>query len=474
MPIFTKRKHTSGLTLVVAAMLLIVGGCGPTREDAPGSPTTQPKDGAAQATIEQPVPTGYAAIRPVATGGAAIMPDGVATREMVAATAITMQATSVAYARSWVDRLELNGDSPEAEEALNRWKEAIRGVKSVRGSQLLMQIEPDGTRHPRPEDQYYGLIGTDERYDGLDTPEVSPRYYVAAHTRRGDFITSYDGREGYRTWTWMNDIFQPLPDTSASHAYWADDIDSTAFLHMLRPTRATYSYAGKRKLDGRSVVELVVKQGNYADGGMTGTHVFLDEATYLPYRLSFYPTSKTSRAATGGERTFTRLEINIPMSDADFRPPFGADTRIIHEPVQPGWTGYTIPAFASVVEAQKEAGVPLFTPGGTWEGEVPVWGFVEQDGKRVPIVSFMDGTILEGVYLPQITEDGTRFSMRASARLGEIESTSIKVGGLDAEWQTVNGTDLLRMVRDGTSIEIRASSQEEAIGIAEGLKPVGR
>jgi hypothetical protein len=30
------------------------------------------------------------------------------------------------------------------------------------------------------------------------------------------------------------------------------------------------------------------------------------------------------------------------------------------------------------------------------------------------------------------------------------------------------------MVRDGTWIEIRASSQEEAIGIAEGLKPVGR
>jgi hypothetical protein len=353
-----------------------------------------------------PVPTGDA---PLAIPGAQI------TREGIAVEATTARATQVAYAHNWVDMLELNGSDPEAEAALRRWQNALRGLKSISGSQVFMQVEPDGTRHVPSDggDLYWSGQGTEERYDSIDRGSEGMRYYVALHMPRGNLITSYDGKDAYRTWSWMkNDVFRPLPDKSAMNAYWTDDIGDVAFLHLLRPSPALYSFVGRKEIDGKALVELMVKSGNYSSGGMTGTRVFLDEQTNLPYRFVSYPTGEGSEKRPAFERTLSNTQINPSLTDADFRPDVGPDTWFVYAPVNTGRTGYSLPVYGSVAEAEKEAGTQLFAPVGKASGDLAVWGYVEKDSGRKAVISLENGTILQGAHLPRVTDGGYRFSRR--------------------------------------------------------------
>ncbi|HET9494925.1 MAG TPA: hypothetical protein VFR15_11905 [Chloroflexia bacterium] len=399
--------------------------------------------------------------------------------EAIDATATAQRAAQLANARDWVDRLELNGSSPEAEAALKQWQNALRGLKSISGNQVFMLIEPDGTRHapPAANDPYWNRQSTVERYDGVDmaAEEGRWRYYVALHTPTGDMITSYDGTHAYRTWSWMKeDVFRPLPDEYAQNGYWIDDTGDLAFANYLVPTSGIYSYAGRHEIDGQPVVELVVESGSYGNGGMTGTRVFLDEQTSLPYRFITYPDVEDRDKIPASERTFTHLQINPTLSDADFRPPLGPNTWFVYEPVNAGWTGYKLPVYGSVAEAEKEAGTPLFAPGGTVDGDIPAWGFVEKDNERKAVISLEDGTVLGGVHLPRVTDPGARFSLRAGTLLGQYDITKVDVNGIPAELWTESGgmTVRLRMIREGTEIEIRAASKEEALKVATSLQRV--
>lgn len=475
-------KDWNGARSSLAMSLLIMtgvalAGCG--QQGVPVGATPVSTAIASVAALPGAVGTavGQRGVGPVPTGGVPLtIPGAQATIQGSVAVATAQQATHVAYELNWVDRLKLNGSDPEAEAVLKRWQNALRGLKSISGSQVFMQIEPDGTRHALDSDKItnWDAQGTEERYAEIDRGSEGGRYYVALHMPTGDLITSYDGKDAYRTWTWMeNDVFRPLPDRSAKNAYWADDIDDMAFANKLVPKPSVYSFVGRREIDGRAVAELVVKSGNSGDGGSTGTHVFLDEQTNLPYRIVIYPTGGGSKKLPAFETTFTRVQINPPLSDAEFRPAMGPDTWSVYEPVNARWSGYDLPVYGSVEEAEKAAGTPIFAPGGKSIGEVPTWGFVEKSSGRKAVISLENGTILEGLHLPQVTNGGYRFSGRASTRLGEYETTKVEVGGIAAEvWAELGGKVVrLRMVREGTQIEITASSKEKALEVAASLQP---
>ena len=470
--------------LIMVSLMIVTGtvlaGCGQQNASVGGTPVSEssPSGEAFPDPLETEV--GQSGVGPVPTGDSPmILPGAQLTREGIIAIETSVQATQVAYAHTWVDRLELNANDPQAEAALKRWQNALRGLKSISGSQVFMQVEPDGTRHARSDDGdlYWSGQGTVERYGGINLGGEGIRYYVALHTSRGDLITSTDGKDAYRTWSWMkNDVFRPLPDRSAKNAYWTDDTGDVAFLHMLRPTPAVYSFVGRREVDGRPMVELVVKSGNYSSGGMTGTHLFLDEQTNLPYRFVIYPRGEGSEKRPAFERTFTNTQINPPLTDADFRPPLGPDTWFVYEPVNPGWTGYKLPVYGTAAEAEKEAGTQLFAPGGRVSGDLAVWGYVEKDSGRKAVISIENGTItiLQGVHLPQVTDGGYRFSLRGSSRLGEYETAKVDVNGISAEvWTEPGGNKVrLRMEREGTQIEISAPNKEKAMEVAQRLQPV--
>jgi hypothetical protein len=461
--------------VIVAAGAL--AGCGQQNGPEGGTPisTVSPK------ATDLPTPVGTAAMlpEPVPSGAVpVVVPGAVETKEaieVISATATARRAAQLANAHDWVDRLELNGSDPEAEATLKRWRDALRGLKSISGRQVFMLIDPDGTRREPSAawDRHWSAQGTDERYDDLVAGEEGGRYYVTLHTPRGDLITAYDGENAYRTWSWMKeDVFRPLPDGSAKNAYWIDDTGDVAFASFLVPTPAFYSYAGRHEIDGRAVVELVVESDSYGNGGMMGTRVFLDEKTNLPYRLITYPSVGDRQKLPAFERTFTGVQINPVLSDADFRPPLGPETWFVFEPVNSGWTGYKLPVYGSIAEAEKEAATPLFAPRGMIDGEVPAWGFVEKDKGRKAVISLENGTILEGVHLPRVTDPGARFSLRAGTLLGQYDVTRVDVNGIPAElWTEPGGYAVrLRMIREGTEIEIRAASKEEALKVAASLQ----
>jgi hypothetical protein len=198
------------------------------------------------------------------------------------------------------------------------------------------------------------------------------------------------------------------------NTYWSDDIDDHTLYVYLRPTQALYHLVGPRRLDGRDVIELIVANGNYLPQGLTGTQIFLDTATYLPYRVVIHPSDNipASQATGGLQRTFTTLEINGPVSAADFAADFPPGTITVYEQA---YMGPRLAEYPDLRTAAHAADFPLYAPGDLLDGLMASTSyaqyFVEIERRRSPVIALNNGAILEGRYLPvqdrEIAADAT-------------------------------------------------------------------
>jgi len=168
----------------------------------------------------------------------------------------------------------------------------------------------------------------------------------------------------------------------------------------LCPTQALYQLVGPRRIDGQDVIELVVAKGNFLPQGFTGTQIFLAAVTYLPYRVIIHPFDNISAGqATGGlQRTFSPVEINGPVIDADFPP----GTVTVYEQA---YMGPRLAEYPDLRTAAQAADFPLYAPPSLTGSTSYAQYFVEIEGRRSPVIALNNGAILEGRYLPVLHPD---------------------------------------------------------------------
>jgi len=292
-----------------------------------------------------------------------------------------------------------------ADEVLKRWTDAFTAIHTVRGSQTFGGLREDGTRVSIPD---LGMTGAP-----LTTEEVYERqgdhgrYHFVAHYAKGDVITTWDGKNAYRYIPVLRELYRPLPESYASGAYWIDDVDGISLLTFIRPLSASdlkfvrLEPAGTRPLDGRTVIDLVLHMDGRTgiEFGGDGTHIYLDAKTYLPYRvLSVQPSMVGTR--TAAERTMTKLEVNVGVTNTDFTLQLPADVVTIYE--QAHWAP-RIQTYTSLHDAAQQSGFPFYAPKGSQPKEIYAASTIEKDGKRSPVISFyLDHiNVTQGIYLPQ-------------------------------------------------------------------------
>src|SRR5437899_10158193 len=78
-----------------------------------------------------------------------------------------------------------------------------------------------------------------------------------------------------------------------------------------------YHWVGRRDLDRRKVVELAFDRWNGTPVDKYD-HIFIDEATYLPYRYVVHGKTFPDGKWGGYEATFTLSDFNVAMSAAEF------------------------------------------------------------------------------------------------------------------------------------------------------------
>jgi len=298
------------------------------------------------------------------------------------------------YARVQHDpRVALDSGSPQpptasADAVVARWKTAFAAVHTLRGRQAFALVHADGSAAAAPPSM--GLPTASDEVFELTGNSVG-RYRVDQQIAGGDLLTIWDGAHAYRYWSWLHEVYRPQPESQS--AYWMDDLDDLALPYFLRPASGGYNLVGPTQLDGRAVIELVVKGGHEGPAGLDGTRVWLDAAGYLPVRITVY----TPGAQVGLQRTFTDLRINTPPSDVDFAftPPPG--TRTVYEQA---YMAPHLATYKTLDEAAQAAEVPLFAPATLQTGDIYAQYVVEQDGRRSPVIALNQGAILEGRTLP--------------------------------------------------------------------------
>ncbi len=293
---------------------------------------------------------------------------------------------------------------------LARWQAAFGAVVTVRGRQEVVRVDSDGTPITANADAGARLL-TDEIYD-MHPRDMTARYRFTAHRPDGEVTTLWDGTHAYRYWAARHEVYRPQPENL--NTYWGDGIDDQAIYTFLQPAPSGYNLVGPRQIDGRAVIELVVATGNFGAQGMAGTKVFLDAATYLPYQVMTYPFGDMpgGQARGGLQRTFTALEINSPVTAADFAAGFPPGTITIYEQASgaPRLAGYP-----DLHTAAQAADFPLYAPvdmlNGLMDSTSYAQYFVEIEGRRSPVIALNNGAILEGRYLPvqdlEIAADAT-------------------------------------------------------------------
>jgi hypothetical protein len=289
---------------------------------------------------------------------------------------------------------------------LARWQAAFAAVVTVHGHQEALPVRADGT--PAGSDAGQGTpLTSDELYE-MHTLDMTARYRFTAHQPAGDVTTLWDGTHAYRYWAARHEVYRPQPENV--NTYWSDDIDDHTLYVYLRPTQALYKLVGPRRLDGREVIKLLVVKGNFAPQGLTGTQIFLDTATYLPYRVVIHPSDNIPAGqATGGlQRTFSPLEINGPVTAADFAADFPPDTVTVYEQA---YMGPRLAEYPDLRTAAQAADFPLYAPPSLTGSTIYAQYFVEIEGRRSPVIALNNGAILEGRYLPvqdlEIAADAT-------------------------------------------------------------------
>jgi hypothetical protein len=423
---------------------------------------------------------------PVLTNQAAVpSPQSTTIGQILPSPLVTVIPTSGPTATpNW--RKSVYADTPEGQAIVDRWQDVALTIQSIRGTQVFAKLSPDGTRQPPLSDTYFAAIGSDEWYDRLQTRDGKQvRYKVVFHNKRGDFTTLYDGKSAFRTWSWISEVYKPWPDSFASNAYWADDIDETAMLLYIFPAgtenanslydtiNTRYHLVGRKQLDGRNVIELSITNGQLAPNGLKGTEVFLDEASYLPYRFVFHSQrSDGSGGQIATEVTFSRLDINGAVGDSDFSLNLSPSTPII---VEPAYMAPEMPKYKTIQEAQTQTNLTLFEPADGIQGELGTAYFVEMNNTRSPAISLrsQNVTIVEAAHIPAYS--GDPFAQRFGDWLSNLQESveTVDLDGQQARWVTSNQIQSLIIEKGGTRIDIAgAKTKEQAIEIARGLKPV--
>jgi hypothetical protein len=344
---------------------------------------------------------------------------------------------------------------------LARWQAAFAALVTVRGQQEVVWVDPDGAPITANAGAGARLL-TDEIYD-MHRQDMTARYRFTAHRPDGDVTTLWDGTHAYRYWAARHEVYRPQPENL--NTYWGDDLDGQALYSFLQPAPSGYNLVGPRRLDGRAVIELVVATGNHGPQGMAGTKVFLDAATYLPYRVMTYPFGDMpgGQARAGLQRTFMNLEINGGVTAADFTADFPQGTVTVYE------QAYMAPRLAEYPDlrtAAQAADFPLYAPGdmlnGLMESSSYAQYFVEIEGRRSPVIALNNGAILEGRYLPvqdrepnadatatplSLTLDGQPATLDQGVLTVTRGPTHIRISGVQSAEQAATVVQQMQVVR---------------------------
>lgn len=255
------RLRPLAVLLASTMSLAALGGCGTVQQGAATPTSSGASVPQAQGTVPVAVRTdvpGYVAPHPVPSGD---VPRIVSTP---VPTPVQVSAPM--------------GDTPEAQAILDKWVSAFDSIKSVHGIQQIMLIYPDGSRRPPGgQDDPEAVVSTEEWYDSFGFRNGQwMRYRVVLRYTGGEMTSLYDGKAAYRVWSGLNEVHQPWPDVNNPSEYWQDYVGDRAMLNNLMPEKSLFSYVGTSREDGRSLIELVVKEGNYGPNGRKGTRLFLD------------------------------------------------------------------------------------------------------------------------------------------------------------------------------------------------------
>lgn len=235
---------------------------------------------------------------------------------------------------------------PTITEITAQWGEATRSIRTLRGSQTFHLLAADGSlQAPAHQDDLWKgtALSTEEilSLDSLSTSNPRIRYRFTEHTTRGDLVMGWDGTRAYKHASWTNEVYYPLPEGPdyGMNAYWLDDAGDMSIFEFLAPSmyektvEQIYDFVGTREIDGRQVYELVVKPGhNSSPNGISGSHIFLEASTFLPYRsFGNGDPSNSNPNLPIHVHTATQLAVNPPLFEDDltFTPPAGAT--IIYE-----------------------------------------------------------------------------------------------------------------------------------------------
>lgn len=369
------------------------------------------------------------------------------------------------------------------DEIPRRWGESLAAIRTIRGSQTFSVVAADGSLQPQPhsEELRYGTILSTEEIvsiDSKDRRDARIRYHFREHTTRGDVVMGWDGERAYKYVSWANEVYYPLPEGPAygMNAYWLDDAGDRSIFELLTPSmqdnlvNPIYDLIGAQELEGRQVLELVVKPGNNsAPNGVEGNHIFIDASTFLPFRKigSGLPARVLPNQPTYVV-TANQLIINPTLADQDFRIEVPPNAHVIYEaaPFAP-----PLESFATAQEAASSVDYTLYLPPLAKIQQIRSLYLIEKDGKRHPVLAIHGDSskgpfsLVQGVYLP---------STITMVNEKHEPPRSVFVNGNPATlYVTCCGGAQLFMERDGTQIQVFGSIEEnEVISIAEALVPV--
>jgi hypothetical protein len=355
------------------------------------------------------------------------------------------------------------GDSPEAEEVLRRWREAIERVRTLRITQQWTEFDSRQEVYSN-----WDLHSVEEVFSVVE-PEKA-HYRVKVTLAHGDFTIVYNDQGAYLKASWHPEVIRPWPDVHED-AYWTEIGDYSGF-QMLRPQVSLYSLVEHKEVDGRKVTELVVKVGNSGQAGTGGTRILLDEATWLPYCITWYGPAADGGTEPTREVTFTRLEVNPPLNEGELALELPDPQASVTVYAPPHW-GNPLPTYATVADAQREAGFTLFEPASGISGVVETLAYVEIAGTKQPLFSMNNRAIMESTYLPTFDFASTLSTANWGGATASVVPTEISVDGRAAQSYDEGFRVRLRFERHGTQIQVVAQTKDEAIELARSLRLVG-
>ena len=359
----------------------------------------------------------------------------------------------------------------------SKWRDAFASVHTIRGSQEVMQIQEDGTAQPIAVDQrlrpFLGsLRGTDEEYELVgDSPYKivngmlqarweNIRYHVVAHTTLGDIVMVWNGQNGYRYYSWIDELYTDMPTGNWDGSWWKL-VGAYPLLFNLAPLPSSPSspnhYRGVDALDaeGRKIIQLH-PYGSFIDSRMypQGVQIDLEADAVLPYHAVrqlylFYPFESGGGIQSTYQWTISKLEVNLPLEESEFTLPFIRDHVILDEYNPVG------KSYESLSQAAAEAGTTLYLPR---DAQVKGWRAAysfTKEGKRYAVVTIYVVTGLSQIALE--VSEGLYRDRLLDPCLGDDPSTptqTVFIDGQAVKLPLTESVTTLCLTKGTTQIEI--------------------